>query len=476
MNTYSHAIARGAVAALLVLFAATAHSADVDIHWTGTIAGSDITFNGEFSFPTDDPDAALFVDLLAEGANTDVVVSDGNTSKTWNLISPSLEFIYCPGGVPQCGIAAPGSFVASTMPGWGAVSLGNQLFTDCEPLLGFPVSFDCEVFGLQFDQTDPASGVMISNVGFYHVDFAFELVPTTPNPNEAPVAEAGPDQSARVGDNVTLLGSGSDDNTAAEDLQYAWSFYALPAASNAVLVDSDTPSPSFQVDVAGQYDIALVVTDAEGSASAPDFVVVSSNNLAPTADAGAEQIVLVGSTTNLDGSGSSDPENDPLIYSWTLSGPAGSSAPLAGANTDSASFVPDVAGVYLATLNVSDFIGPGTPDTVEVTASTAEQEQFAEMQLLAASSTVAALGTGEVRTYGNQAALLNFLAQAIVAIQEGDLAEAIDKLEKAITRTDGCALSGMPDVTRGERDWITDCAAQSMVYPLLNSALDALTQ
>ena len=315
---------------------------------------------------------------------------------------------------------------------------------------------------------------MISTAAFYFVDFTFEVVPTTPNPNEAPVAEAGPDQSARVGDIVALLGSASDDNTAEEDLLYVWSFNDWPTASNPVLVDSNTPTPSFQLDVAGQYDVALVVTDAEGLASAPDFVVISSNNLGPTADAGADQIVLLGSTTNLDGSGSSDPENDALIYSWTLSSPAGSSAPLAGANTDSASFVPDVAGVYLATLIVSDFIGPGTPDTVEVTASTAGQ--FAELQLLAASSTVAALETGYVRTRGNRTAISRFIAQAIVAIQEGDLAKAIDKLEKAITRTDGCVLSGTPDVTGGERDWITDCGAQSMVYAQLNSALKALTQ
>ena len=102
MNTHSHATTRGAVAALLILFAATAHSADVGIRWTGTIAGTDITFKGEFSFPTDDPNATSIVDLLAEDANTDVVVSDGDASKTWNLASPSLEFFYGPGGEPQC--------------------------------------------------------------------------------------------------------------------------------------------------------------------------------------------------------------------------------------------------------------------------------------------------------------------------------------------------------------------------------------
>ncbi|MEW8050556.1 MAG: PIG-L family deacetylase [Candidatus Thiodiazotropha sp.] len=44
-------------------------------------------------------------------------------------------------------------------------------------------------------------------------------------------------------------------------------------------------------------------------------------NLPPSADAGQDQIVLEGVSVQLDGSGSSDPNNDPLNYQWTqLSG------------------------------------------------------------------------------------------------------------------------------------------------------------
>ena len=56
-----------------------------------------------------------------------------------------------------------------------------------------------------------------------------------------------------------------------------------------------------------------------------------------------------------------------------------------------------------------------------------------------------------------------------------DLAEAINKLQKAILRTDGCELRGAPDDNGPGRDWITECAAQSSVYGTLNSALGALT-
>ena len=70
---------------------------------------------------------------------------------------------------------------------------------------------------------------------------------------------------------------------------------------------------------------------------------------------------------------------------------------------------------------------------------------------------------------------MNFLSQATIAIQDGDLAEAVNKLQKAILRTDGCVLRGAPDGGGSSRDWITDCEEQAVVYASLNSALDALS-
>ena len=85
------------------------------------------------------------------------------------------------------------------------------------------------------------------------------------------------------------------------------------------------------------------------------------------------------------------------------------------------------------------------------------------------------LEPGLVTTRGNQNALLNFLSQAVVAIQAGDFAEAVNKLEKALARTDGCALRSSPDGNGKGRDWITDCDAQFEIYVDLNAVLDALT-
>ena len=255
---------------------------------------------------------------------------------------------------------------------------------------------------------------------------------------------------------------------------YSWSFFFLSEGlSTPILSGANTATPSFVAGEEGSYVLQLIVTDEHAVASLPDYVTVSSDNQAPTAAAGDDQLVITGTVVVLDGTGSIDPETDPLSFDWVITNtPSFSTATLTGATTAAPTFIPDLDGVYEITLTVSDFIGPGTPDSVEVTSTTAEG--FAEIQIVSANDIIKALSNQQVTTKGNQNALQNFLRQAIAALQEGDLARAIDKLEKAIARTDGCALRGAPDGNGGGRDWITECASQADVYTMLNDALDAL--
>ncbi|MGW8370022.1 MAG: PKD domain-containing protein, partial [Gammaproteobacteria bacterium] len=292
--------------------------------------------------------------------------------------------------------------------------------------------------------------------------------------NEAPTAYAGPDQSIRAGDTVSLDGSGSfDDNTPTASLLYSWSFASLPAGSSAVIAGANTATPTFDVDIADTYIVQLVVTDANGLGSAPDFVVISAGNLAPTASAGDDQLVEVGTVASLDGSGSTDPELDPLSYAWSISdSPDGSAALLNNADTATPMLVTDVLGAYLIQLIVSDAIGPGEPDTTQITAVSATD--LAQALILAGSDIVTALDADQVTSSGNQKALANFFSQAIIALQTGDLDEAREKLEMALARTDGCPIRGTPDATGSGRDWITDCAVQIEVYAQVDQALQSL--
>ena len=93
-------------------------------------------------------------------------------------------------------------------------------------------------------------------------------------------------------------------------------------------------------------------------------------NNAPIADAGVDQTVDVNTQVTLDGTNSSDPDNDGLTYAWSLTGPQASSATLTSPSSAVTSFTPDAAGEYTATLTVSDGTDDDT-DQVVITAGAA---------------------------------------------------------------------------------------------------------
>jgi hypothetical protein len=290
----------------------------------------------------------------------------------------------------------------------------------------------------------------------------------------APIANAGPDQSIHAGQLVTLDGTGSfDDNTATENLVFAWTLTGKPEGSSATLSRPDTSRPSFVADLPGVYTASLIVKDVDGLSSAPDTVVVSSLNGAPVADAGPDRGTFVGDVVTLNGSMSRDPDLDPLAFSWTLATPARSAAVLAGKTTAFPTFTPDVPGSYTGTLTVKDPFGAVATDSVVVSVVTGAQ--FAENQAVSALNFVGALTPEQVTNRGNQNALQAYLTQAIAALQDGEVDEARKKLTKTLERTDGCALRKIPDGDGQDRDWVTDCAAQAILYPILTVALDALT-
>jgi RHS repeat-associated protein len=185
--------------------------------------------------------------------------------------------------------------------------------------------------------------------------------------NAPPEAVAGADQTVVTGGLAQLDGSGSYDADA-DPLSYSWSMVSRPAGSAAALSNAFVVDPSFVVDLAGDYEISLVVNDGFAD-SESDSVRISTTNSAPAADAGSDIEVGLGQEITLDGGNSMDPDGDGLSYLWSLLlRPAASMASLGAETMREPALTPDVEGLYIAQLVVNDGTAVSEPDTIAITA------------------------------------------------------------------------------------------------------------
>lgn len=189
--------------------------------------------------------------------------------------------------------------------------------------------------------------------------------------NSEPIANAGVNQNVVLGSTVTLDGTNSTDANR-DPLSYRWVMMSKPSTSAAVLANPTSAKPTFLADVLGTYVITLIVNDGKvDSTTVATTVTVSSANVAPVANAGTNQNVVLGPVT-LDGSASTDANGDTLTYSWTLlNKPTDSAAVLTGATTAKPTFTADKAGIYVFSLVVNDGKLSSAPVTVSITAAAA---------------------------------------------------------------------------------------------------------
>ena len=190
--------------------------------------------------------------------------------------------------------------------------------------------------------------------------------PTVAANNRPPTANAGPDQSVETNTPVTLTGAGSDPD--GDPLTYSWA----QTSGTAVMLTVSGNERAFTPTSSGSYSFVLTVTDDKGLSASDSVVIVVTNpaqppNQAPAASAGVDQQVEAGTPVTLTGVGS-DPENDPLTYSWAQSG--GSPVTLAG-SANIRTFTPTVSGLYTFTLTITDLGGLSDNDDVQVTVTDA---------------------------------------------------------------------------------------------------------
>ena len=224
---------------------------------------------------------------------------------------------------------------------------------------------------------------------------------TVSTSNSPPVANAGPNQTVAVGSTVQLNGSKSFD-VDGNPLTYTWNFVSTPATSAAALASPTSVTPSFTADVAGTYIIQLVVNDGLHN-SQPSTVTVTTGNTPPVANAGSNQKVNVNSLVQLNGSGSTDVNGNPLWYVWTLNTiPAGSKATLSNPTAVNPTFTADEPGTYVAQLIVNDGFSSSQPSTVTISTNAvqAPTANAGSPQTVAPGATVQLSGSGSTDPQG----------------------------------------------------------------------------
>ena len=148
---------------------------------------------------------------------------------------------------------------------------------------------------------------------------------------------------------------------------YSWSLLGRPPGSSAALNNSGASAPSFTPDLAGSYVASVVVRDATGTASAP-----ASQNIA-VADCSAPLSNLTATLSGAATTGSTltwtadpkDPNTGPACGSIAptafrfrlIAAPAGSKAGFATPLAISTTFIPDLAGTYVASVSAVDALG-----------------------------------------------------------------------------------------------------------------------
>ncbi len=154
---------------------------------------------------------------------------------------------------------------------------------------------------------------------------------------------------------IALSGRASQDPDQSQ-LSYQWRLLQQPAGSRAQFSAATAMDSNFTADMAGLYQIELQVTDAaQQSAVSRLDLEFSSANLPPIAQLTAAAFAQPGNKLQLSGVGSQDPEQKPISYLWQLlSKPAASTATILQQEQIQAELTPDVAGIYLLSLQVSD--------------------------------------------------------------------------------------------------------------------------
>jgi hypothetical protein len=174
-------------------------------------------------------------------------------------------------------------------------------------------------------------------------DFSNEVSAALSTSNQAPLANAGPDQNVNEGVTVNLSGANSTDPEGGA-LTYSWlQVTGAPVTLSNPLAAQTTFMPPNVGPNGETLGFQLTVTDSGGLQSADTCLVnVLWMNQPPSANAGADLSVNEGTVVTLNGSSSSDPDGSALSYEWFQLG--GTTVALSSASVAQPTFVAPAVG------------------------------------------------------------------------------------------------------------------------------------
>jgi PKD repeat protein len=209
--------------------------------------------------------------------------------------------------------------------------------------------------------------------------------------NAQAVLSAGPDQQVNTGETVFLNGTTTENMTSI--IQVTWDF-----GDNTTQVNGTSPdllNATHIYTTPGVYNATLTVkfnSDLNKTETAQAMITVSENQ-PPIANAGPDQTVEQtspeGANVTLDGTGSSDPNNDTLTYFWNWTG---------GSASDVSPTVMLPPGMTNITLTVDDGEFNAT-DTVSITVADSEPPYVDAGENITVEAT--SPSGAEVMLYGN---------------------------------------------------------------------------
>jgi hypothetical protein len=206
------------------------------------------------------------------------------------------------------------------------------------------------VFLFQLTVTDSSGAVKTDQV-------YITVNPEPTLPNQAPVANAGNNQTITAPLNSIALNGSSSFDPDGTIIYYGWNQVSGP--STAALTNGETTTPTVSGLIVGTYAFQLMVTDNNGSTSYDQVTVtvqpmVNKVNQMPVAFAGSDTVIyLPANAYLLNASDSYDPDGNIMSYQWQeISGP--NTAVSSGMNSSQVYISNLQEGIYQFQLTVTD--------------------------------------------------------------------------------------------------------------------------